>query len=116
MGFAHRTPGYSVRIPRHDAERVIHVGNTRSQSRSRTAPFRSWGRQPAPTTRSWRRPQPAAKRGGGAAKKGMLMAAAPVIGGLAMKIMRSRKQKKAEASAWSAGQPDVVMTETPVKV
>ena len=44
------------------------------------------------------------------------MAAAPMIGGLAMKIMRSRKQKKAEASAWSAaGQPDVVVTETPVK-
>ena len=44
------------------------------------------------------------------------MAAAPMIAGLTMKIMRSRKQKKAEASAWSAGQHDVVVTETPVKV
>jgi hypothetical protein len=29
----------------------------------------------------------------------MLMAAAPMIAGLGMKIMRSRKQKQAEASA-----------------
>lgn len=44
------------------------------------------------------------------------MAAAPMIGGLAMKAMRSRKKKKAEASSWSADQPDVLVTETPVKV
>ena len=116
MGFAHRTPGYSVRIPRHDAERVIDVGNTRGQARSRTAPSRSWRGQPAPTTGSWGRPQPAANRGGGTAKKGMLMAAAPMIGAFAVKIMRSRKQKKDEATAWSVDRPEVVVVEPPAKV
>jgi hypothetical protein len=86
------------------------VGNTRTQSRSRTS--RSWGRQPA-TKRHWGRTQPVAKRGRGTAKKGMLMAAAPMLGGVAMKVMRSRKQKKAESSAWSTDQPDVV-TKAPV--
>jgi hypothetical protein len=43
----------------------------------------------------------------------MLMAAAPMLGGVAMKVMRSRKQKKAESSAWSTDQPDVV-TKAPV--
>jgi hypothetical protein len=46
----------------------------------------------------------------------MLMAAAPEIGGLAVKIMRSRKQKKDEASTWSADRPEAVVVEPPVKV
>lgn len=53
------------------------------------------GRRPATNAR-WGRSQPAA-RSGGNAKKGMLMAAAPMIGGLVMKKMRSRKQAKQNA-------------------
>jgi hypothetical protein len=46
----------------------------------------------------------------------MLMAAAPMIGAFAVKVMRSRKQKKAEDTTWSADQPEVVVVEPPVKV
>lgn len=43
-------------------------------------------------SRSWGRSEPAPKSGG--TKKGLLMAAGPVIGGLVMKKMRDRKQTK----------------------
>jgi hypothetical protein len=36
----------------------------------------------------------------------MVMAAAPMVAGLAMKIMRSRKQKQSEAAGGTLGQPD----------
>jgi len=35
----------------------------------------------------------------------MLMAAAPMVGGLAMKAFRSRKQKKANPGEWSQPAP-----------
>jgi hypothetical protein len=46
----------------------------------------------------------------------MLIAAAPMIGGLAMKIMRSRKQKKDGTSMQSADRPEAVVVQPPVKV
>jgi len=46
----------------------------------------------------------------------MLIAAAPMIGGLAMKFMHSRKHKKSEAStARPAVEPNVTVTETPAR-
>ena len=44
------------------------------------------------------------------------MAAAPMIGAFAVKIMRSRKQKKDEPTAWSVDRPEVVVVEPPAKV
>jgi hypothetical protein len=67
------------------------MGNTRTLRRPTTS--RTWRRSKPTHSRSWVRRQPAANPGSGA-KKGLLMAAAPMIGGLVIKRMRSRHQAK----------------------
>jgi hypothetical protein len=70
------------------------MGITRTQQRPVRFAIPRTGLRTQPATSRYRaRSRPVTKQGGGA-KKGLLMAVAPVIGGLVMKKMRDRQQAK----------------------
>lgn len=74
------------------------MARTQTSRRSMASARRGgYGRQPVRGGR-WSRSQPAQRQGGGTAKKGMLMAVAPMVGGLVMKKMRSRQQAKKDVT------------------
>ena len=79
------------------------MGNVRTQQRpARTGSARPRVRTQPTLSRSWGRNQPAAKQRGGA-KKGLLMAVVPMVGGLVMKKLRSRQQAKKNIDDGGAG-------------